>query len=234
MRTPPVVYRLRRRLRRLNLALLVLALAIGLAAAAGFVLFAEGEPGPPALAESPAGAGEAPDGAPAPPGSKLVVRMEAAVVEEMRRKPDADLSGLPPIELPPPLVSLDGSGFRRGEEVIRLDRIAGPRTGDVCHDGELRWACGLQARAALHNLVAGRSLFCQPRRALADGGIAADCRLDAKNKLPAGDLAHLLVLRGWARPVPEDAPEFAAALAKAQAEGAGLWRGGWRLSAAAP
>ncbi|MCO5089967.1 hypothetical protein [Bosea sp. (in: a-proteobacteria)] len=233
MRTPLFVYRLRRRLRRLDVALLALSLGIALTGAAGLVLFAERQSGlaPGADPTAPVVASEAEDPAPGSQGSKLAVRMEAAVVEEMRQQPDADLSGLPPMELPPPLHSIDGSRFRRGEEVIRLDRIAGPRTGDVCLDGAQRWACGLQARAALHNLVAGRSLFCQPRRALADGGIAADCRLEAKGTLPAGDVAHQLVRLGWARPVPEGAPEFAAEMAQAQAAGAGLWRGGWQLSA---
>jgi endonuclease YncB( thermonuclease family) len=230
MRTPLLVYRLRRRLRGLDLALLALSLGIALTGAAAFVILAERPPGTPAGAGLPPAASEAQDPAPAAAGSKLAVRMEAAAVEEMRRRPDTDLSGLPPMELPPPLISIDGSGFRRGEETIRLDRIAGPRTGDVCLDGVQRWACGLQARAALHNLVAGRSLFCQPRRALADGGIAADCRLDARDALPAGNVAHLLVRRGWARPVPESASDFAAEVAEAQAERAGLWRGGWSLS----
>ncbi len=153
------------------------------------------------------------------------------MVEEKRRKPDGDLGALPPFELPAPLLSIDGTGFRRGEDVIRLDRVTGPRAGDVCLDDGRRWSCGLQARAALHNLVAGRNLFCQPRRTLAGGGIRADCRLDARDSLPAGDIARLLVELGWAQPQLGSEAEFAAELEKAKAAGAGLWRGGWQIVA---
>ena len=47
----------------------------------------------------------------------------------------------------------------------------------VCRDGKVRWSCGQQAWAALHNLVSGRSLICQPPRALGPGALSADCRV---------------------------------------------------------
>lgn len=228
MRTPLFVYRLRKRLRRMNLAL---ALGMAVVAGAGFVLLGEDRQDPPDGAGapvSPVAAGAQSDGA-VQASAKSADRMEAAVVEEMRQQPNTDLSSLPPFELPPPLFSIDGTGFRRGEEVIRLDRIAGPRAGEVCLDGTLRWSCGLQARAALHNLIAGRSLFCQPRRALAGAATGADCRLEAKDALPAGDVAHLLVGLGWAQPMQGNEAEFAADLERAKAAGGGLWRGGWRI-----
>lgn len=229
MRTPLFVYRLRKRLRGSNLVLLILSSGIVLIAAGGFALLDERGHDPSDDVGAPAAA-ETTNAAPVPPSVKQTGRMGATEAEVMRQKPDADLSSLSIMELPPPLLSIDGSGFRRGEETIRLDRVIGPRAGDVCLDGTQRWSCGLQARAALHNLVAGRSLFCQPRRALADGGIGADCRLDVKEALPAGDLAHLLVRHGWAQPASGHEAEFAVDLQQAREAGAGLWRGGWNIS----
>lgn len=231
MRTPLFMYRLRKRLRGLNLVFLASSLGIAVFAAGGLVLLDEGRRDPPdGRATASVSVADPVNAASAQSGAKLAARMDAAVVEEIRQKPDADLSSLPLVELRPPLLSIDGTGFRRGEETIRLDRISGPRAGEVCFDGAQRWSCGLQARAALHNLVSGRSLFCQPRRALADGGMGADCHLEAKEALPAGDLAGLLIRLGWARPAPDREPEFAADLQVAKAAGAGLWRGGWRVS----
>lgn len=231
MRTPLFVYRLRKRVRRVNL---VLVLGMAVVAGAGFVLLGEGRHDRADGASVASGrpvAGAPPTDAAAQSNAKSADRMEAAVAEEMRQKPNADLSSLQPFVLPPPFLSIDGTSFRRGEDTIRLDRINGPGAGAVCMDGEQRWSCGLQARAALHNLVAGRKLSCQPRRALADGAIGADCRMDAGDALAGGDIARLLVERGWAQPLPGDGAGFATELEKARTAGAGLWRGGWRVVA---
>lgn len=121
--------------------------------------------------------------------------------------------------------SIDGASFRDGERIVRLAGVEAPRAHDVCLDGEERWSCGLQARAALHNTVANRSLTCQPRDLSADGGITAECRLEAGGMLPTGDLARLLVRQGWARPIPDSTAALFADTDKAKAAGAGLWRG---------
>lgn len=234
MKTPVFVFRLRKRFRRAGGALPSLFLTVGaVVACAALMLIPTREPS--RLTDPQAGAAVAP-GMPESLGSpplqeKLAARMEAAAVEVTRRKHPDDLSDLPIIEVAAPLRSVDGTSFRFKEEVIRFARIDGPRAGDVCLDGETRWSCGLQARAALHNLVAGRSLFCQPRRALADGTIAADCRIEPSAGAPGGDIAHLLVLQGWARPLPDGEASFADELREAQAKRAGLWRGGWTLRA---
>ena len=161
--------------------------------------------------------------------AKLDGRMEAAAKEAQAARRPGDPSALSAFEVAPPLRSIDGASFRDGERVVRLAGVEAPRATDVCLDGEARWSCGLQARAALHNTVANRSLSCQPRDMSADGGIVVDCRLEAKDALPAGDVARLLVLQGWARPMPEGGAAFAADMAKARAAGAGLWRGDWRI-----
>lgn len=163
--------------------------------------------------------------------AKLDARMEAAATEAQAGGRSGDLSSLSVFEVAPPLRSVDAASFRDGERIIRLAGVEAPRAGAVCLDDEVRWSCGLQARAALHNTVANRSLFCQPRRATADGNLAADCRLEAKDALPAGDVARLLVQQGWVRPMPERDGALAADMEKAKTIRAGLWRGDWRIVA---
>jgi endonuclease YncB( thermonuclease family) len=165
----------------------------------------------------------------AAPAAKLDERMEAAAMEAQAGRHSGDLSMLSPFEVAPPLRSIDGASFRDGERIVRLAGVEAPRANEVCLDGEERWSCGLQARAALHNTVANRSLSCQPRGRSADGGVTAACRLEARDALPAGDVAHLLVRQGWARPMPDGDAALAADMAKAKAAGAGLWRGDWRI-----
>ncbi len=168
-------------------------------------------------------------GAPADTG-KLTERMEAATKAELQTQVGSDLSVLPVLEVPPPLQSIDGTSFRVGADIIRIEAVSGPTAAAICRDGIMLWSCGLWARAGLHNLVAGRSLFCQPRRIHADGAIGADCQLQARKALPGGDVARLLVRQGWARPLSTRRPEFAAELSEAEALRAGLWRGEWTVA----
>lgn len=228
VRTPIFMFRLKRRWQRLGSVPILLG-------SAGFLLLvALLLPAPDEPVSMPE---KGQDGAKPPvplamspqPSDKRFDRMEAAAAAALRERPGADLSVLPPFEVPGPLRSIDGTTFRRGDDVVRIAGIEGPRAGDICQDGETRWSCGLQARAALHNMVAGRSLFCRPRQMLANGGLAADCRLEAQAALPQGDIAHLLVSEGWARPVPDEEATFAHELDRARGSQAGLWRGGWRL-----
>lgn len=165
----------------------------------------------------------------AAPATKLDERMEAAAMEARAGRRPGDPSALSPFEVAPPLRSIDGSSFRDSERIVRLAGVEAPRANDVCLDGETRWSCGLQARAALHNTVANRSLSCEPRGVAADGSITAECRLEARGALPGGDVAHLLVRQGWVRPMPDSSAAFAADTDKARTEGAGLWRGNWLI-----
>lgn len=163
--------------------------------------------------------------------AKLDARMEAAAREAQAGARSGDLSSLSVFEVAPPLRSVDAASFRDGDRIIRLAGVEAPRAGAVCLDGEVRWSCGLQARAALHNIVANRSLFCQPRGTSVDGSLVADCHLEARDALPAGDVARLLVQQGWVRPVPEGDGALAADMEKAKAIKAGLWRGDGRIVA---
>lgn len=232
MVTPVFVHRFRKWRRRHAgpLALRVLfAVAAGTALVAGMeYLDRRGQGEAPASSVSEAGPPAA-AGAPLSGADKLAERMEAAVKAQLRTSIDADLSVLPAFEVPPPLRSIDGTSFRHGDETVRIDAVAGPAAADICRDGAALWSCGLQARVALHNLVARRPILCQPRRTLAEGAMGADCRLQARDGLPAGDMARRLVRQGWARPLAAREADFAAELGEAKAAGNGLWRGGWTV-----
>ena len=118
--------------------------------------------------------------------------------------------------------------------MVRLHGVEGPGPDAVCagEAGQGRWACGLQARAALHNLVAGRNLSCQPRKALGQGIVSAECLLLSAEGQPAEDLAHRLVLQGWARPAAGAEARLQGPAAQARAARSGLWRGDWSIESA--
>lgn len=97
---------------------------------------------------------------PAASVAKLDGRMEATATEAQAGPRPGDPSALSVFEVAPPLRSIDGTSFRDGERIVRLAVVEAPRATDVCINGEVRWSCGLQARAALHNTVANRRLSC--------------------------------------------------------------------------
>lgn len=214
-----------RRFRARIAALSVLVTAIVLLGGLLFMMLLDERPPVDAPASLAAVATIAAEGA----AAKLDGRMEAAALEAQAGWRPHDLPAPSPFEVAPPLRSIDGASFRDGERIVRLAGVEAPRAHDVCLDGEERWSCGLQARAALHNTIASRSLTCRPHGLSADGVVTAECRLEAGGVLPAGDLAHLLVRQGWVRPMPDSTAALAADMAKAKAAGAGLWRGDWHI-----
>lgn len=163
---------------------------------------------------------------------KFEDRTATAIIGEALSRRGDDLSQLPVFELGPHYISLDGTTLLQGDRQIRFHGVEGPRATEVCLDDHgRRWACGLQARAALHNLLAGGSLLCTPRMALGDGGMSASCSLrKASAGGPVQDVARSLVALGWARPAPATKRDLDEALAAARRDQAGLWRGDWTLS----
>lgn len=224
-----LVRRLMRRLRRLDRRLLMLQLCIALLGGVLVMLALETRPQAPNGTRAESAAPSEPS---AVPGNKLVERTQAAVAADLRADPNAELSSLPPFVVPVGLISVDGTAFQRGDDVVRLDGVQGPRRDDICRDDEGRmWACGLHARAALHKAAAGRPLRCQPRRSLQGGEIAADCVIE-REAAPDADLAELLVASGWARPT--SAGHLTAQAEQARTARLGLWRGDWTVVARGP
>lgn len=161
-------------------------------------------------------------------------RSEAAVAvasqAPVAKPAEPDRAPIAAFEMTGPFLSVDGTSLRRGDGVVSIDRIEGPRADDICEDaGGTLWACGLHARAALHNLLAGRDLVCTPKRVVVSGTIAADCRFKAPDGAVSDDIAASLVRLGWARPVSDGTGQLAAEEEAARREAAGLWRGGWTI-----
>jgi endonuclease YncB( thermonuclease family) len=166
---------------------------------------------------------------PPPLEAKIEGRTDAAIITEALSQPGQDLSHLPLVELQPPYLSVDGSTLMWGDRQLRFHGIDGPSAIQVCMDevGQ-RWACGLQARAALHNLLAGRSLICAPRMSGQGQDLTAVCRLTSPGMTEEGiSIARELVRRGWARPSDPADGYFTEAEAAARKDRAGLWRGDW-------
>ena len=147
--------------------------------------------------------------------------------------PDDDARPSRTFTLTAPFGSLDGTTLLHDGRRIRLAGIEGPSATETCLDTDgRRWSCGLQARAALHNMLAGQSLICRSVSAEGYDAITADCRLASAAGEPERDLAAVLVLAGWARPLGRDS--LADEREAAQSRGFGLWRGGWTVHPSRP
>ena len=128
---------------------------------------------------------------------------------------------VPDVILDPPYVVLDATSFKNGLSEIQLLDIEGPTGDAVCKDAEgLRWACGLRARAALHNLLRASTLRCRSMNDITAKRFGAYCAITGD------DVGAALVRNGWARPRPD---AYAAEVAEARRNRAGLWNGDWTI-----
>lgn len=157
-----------------------------------------------------------------PPVSASPPRTIAAAPKSAERAdptPDPRAS-LEPYTFGPPFQIDDGLTFGPDRAVrTRLSGLIGPGRDAVCRDKDDRlWACGLQARAALNNLIAKRQVRCTPTGP-SDSVVPARCVADDV------DLGRRLVELGYAR----SQVDYTAEMDRARAANAGMWNGGWRL-----
>lgn len=127
------------------------------------------------------------------------------------------------VALEPPFMIVDGQRFTAGKWAISVQDVLGPHRDAICLDrkDEL-FACGLQARAALSNLLRSGKVNCRVRLPPMHGRFESSCTVgDA-------DLAEALVSGGWVRPTGPD-ERLDAAMRKARDAQAGLWNGGWKI-----
>jgi len=122
------------------------------------------------------------------------------------------------IELQPDkgLLVIDGHPFvLQGSTVIGPQRTCRTSTGD--------WSCGQAAWRALEERVRSGIIICTPLLPLTGSAaaVSAECAVDNEN------LNAWLVRRGWA--LSDDTPSalFVSEENAAQAEQAGIWRGGF-------
>lgn len=200
---------IRRAASALVFAVAVLAVAYGL-----LVVVVRPPAAPPADTTTVA---PIPPPVPASPPRTIVAAPKSA--ERADLKPDPRTS-LEPYTFGPPFQIDDGLTFGPEKAVrTRLSGLAGPGRDAVCRDKDDRlWACGLQARAALNNLIAKRQVRCIPT-APSDSVVPARCVADDV------DLGRRLVELGYAR----SQVEYTAEMDRARTANAGMWNGGWRL-----
>ncbi len=143
----------------------------------------------------------------------------AKSAERADLKPDPRTS-LEPYTIAAPFQIDDGLTFGPEKAVrTRLSGLTGPGRDAVCRDGDDRlWACGLQARAALNNLISKRQVRCTPTGP-SDSVVPARCDADGV------DLGRRLVELGYARSEVDHRAE----MDRARTSNAGMWNGGWRL-----
>jgi endonuclease YncB( thermonuclease family) len=130
-----------------------------------------------------------------------------------------------PVELAPPFLIVDGLTFTAGLNTYRLDNLTGPPATAACRndDGHL-WACGLQARAALNNVIQRKVLVCKPSRTDAGGVVQVLCTADGL------DVGSQLTAQGWARPARDASDAYRSEARDAEQDRRGLWNGGWTFS----
>jgi len=124
---------------------------------------------------------------------------------------------------------IDGRTLSIGNRRYRLFGIEVPEAGQLCERFGRDYRCGMVARTALMDLVAGVSVTCRPvtgeRARLAgtrdqEGGTIALCQATSV------DLSWNMVYTGWALAEPVYGKRYYGAIeASARQRGAGLWKG---------
>jgi endonuclease YncB( thermonuclease family) len=116
------------------------------------------------------------------------------------------------------LAVLDGNTLRVGNQVVRLEGIAAPARGSLCHAaGQADRDCGSAAANALAVLVRGSAVDCTIRGHDDWGRPVGNCLAGGTR------LNETMVLDGWAR---AEAADLREPEATARAAGRGMWRMG--------
>lgn len=196
--------------------MLALALLLtGLLAVADQMLAGRGQGGPPRSEPPSARKAEA----------TPVINKEQQRLPGLHEIPDPR----DPILLEPPHQVEDALTLIHGLNKVRMANLDAPNRHAVClNEDESLWACGLRARAALHNLISGEVIACMRVAASNDGFIPVRCTVSGT------DLGGALVVEGWARPVARDGGQYRPETEVAQRERRGLWASGWRFRPASP
>ncbi len=240
---------LRRRGRaRDRLALLGLSACLVLAAAGLAVVFhgLMQDAGPPAPSRpaGPPGFVAAPSSGPystfapssrpltEPPRIVAAFVPRAALSEKIAERVAGAAPPAPPepnFELSAPFILIDGRTFGTERWTVELPDIDGLARGAICLDkADRAFACGLQARAALNNMLRKGVVSCRTIGLAPDGAVRASCR-----SADGLDLSESMIRQGWARPVDRADMARLEMMEEARRQERGVWNGGWRLRAEA-
>lgn len=117
-------------------------------------------------------------------------------------------------------VAIDGDSLRRNDSDIRLYGIDAPELHQTCSDAEGRdYRCGLEARRALADLVAGRDLNCVVEDQDRYGRSVAQCNAGAV------DVNAAMVRAGWAIAYRRHSRDYVDEEDAARRSRRGLWQG---------
>ncbi len=134
----------------------------------------------------------------AAPTTKLALVVQAVPVQDKAEAENTlTQSRMPePIRLQHPEVQSNGT-IKNGDAYFVLADVTRFTRKDVCtHSSGEKWACGLEAYATFHNMIAGQAIECIPRKAEGKNTIAS-CYLGSSN------LAAELLKRGLVKMQPD-------------------------------
>lgn len=114
---------------------------------------------------------------------------------------------------------VDGDTLATPDQRIRLYGIDAPESGQVCNIGGQEVYCGREATAVLSDIIAGRSVTCDPRSHDRYGRLVAVCSVDG------ADLGKSMVGAGWAVAFRRYSTDYVSDEEKASSARLGMWRG---------
>lgn len=109
----------------------------------------------------------------------------------------------------------DGDTIRIGEQVIRLNGIDAPESGQDCERGGRSYNCGAKAENKLRALLRG-GVSCSGEQFDDFGRLLADCVVDS------GNVSALMVRSGWALAFLKYSTAYVSEEDEARAGGHGL------------
>lgn len=147
-----------------------------------------------------------------PPAEPMPLNLEAKTEDTLRQPPIPEV-----VRLERPEVQFNGT-IKNGNSYFVLSDITSFGRKDVCsRSSGQKWACGLQAYATLHNMVAGHAIDCVPRQTEGNNTVAS-CRLGPQN------IAAELLKKGLVKLRPEASDlELQKAQNYAQSRRVGVW-----------
>ena len=119
-----------------------------------------------------------------------------------------------------PVTVIDGDTIEVGGRSVELWGIDAPEMGQLCRYGDTESDCGVLARAALLDLVAGARVDCQRVAYVVEGegAVYVTCRADGY------DLAEGMAYTGWALADQTRTDRYLRWQRDAEAKRRGLWR----------
>lgn len=105
-----------------------------------------------------------------------------------------------------------------GGQRLELLGIDAPDSRATCPAAQEAWPCGAEAKAALAERIAGRTLVCSVAHKVGHGYWQVRCLVDGS------DLGAAQVEAGWAKAGGEAGADYQAAETEARRAGRGLWR----------